>query len=59
MPLANLIGMQLALVVARLRRLPPGERLSSLATPTMMLAMDLAVLAIPILAILFLRPGTF
>ena len=57
--LFNLGLIQLGWSFARLKELPVGERLSSRVSPSVMLAVYLAVLSIPILAILFLRPGPF
>ncbi len=56
--LACFNGLGLGLVAA-VARLPAGSRLSARVGPMVMLGAYLAVLAIPILAILFLRPGSF
>jgi hypothetical protein len=57
--LFNLGLVQLRLGLGRLRGKSLGERLSSRVPLEVMLVVYLMVLAVPILAILFLRPGTF
>ena len=57
--LLNLGLAQFALAFARGERVALRERLARPATFEVALALYLAVLAIPVLAILFLRPGTF
>ena len=57
--LFNVILIRLALSFARVKALPTARLLATRVSPSVMLAIYLAVLAIPILAILFYRPGTF
>ena len=57
--LFNLGLVQLKMRLGRLRGKPLGELLSSRVPLEVMLVVYLMALAVPILAILFLRPGTF
>ena len=57
--LFNLGLIQLGLTISRAKGRSTVALLSSRVSPMVMLSVYLAVLAIPILAILFLRPGTF
>jgi len=50
---------QLGLTISRAKGRSTVALLSSRVSPMVMLSVYLAVLSIPILAILFLRPGTF
>ena len=51
--------LQVGLAAMKIRRSPPGDRWVTPVSPMLILALYLAVLTLPILATLFLRPGTF
>ncbi len=50
---------QVGRAILHVKRSPPGDRWVTPVSPMLILALYLAVLTLPILAILFLRPGTF
>lgn len=51
--------LQVGLAFVHVKWSPPGDRWLTPVSPMLILALYLAVLTLPILAILFLRPGTF
>ncbi len=57
--LFNLLGLKLAFSLAALGQFPRGERLTQPASPMVILGLYLAVLLLPVLAIVFYAPGRF